>query len=307
MKTVCPNCGFEDEGNFCSKCGAPLKQAGIDIKQPLQTLNEELWTERCPVCQSGKLAEMSQKKFFGLQTSTNLKCNNCNAVFTHDGNKYKLTDVTNKLFLIWQEYNKQSLTTQEWKRISYGGMSDEKQHEADMNEYMTDLKEGKVSIKFRIEGGSSSVILKEKEELQILLPGVALWEPRKVTTTVGGYGGPSFRIAKGVYWRVGAFGAESQSREELKELDRGKLSFTNKRLIFAGTKRISEINLAKIISIEPYSDGIAVRASGKSKIQYFVGINSKQISTTITINERSYQEPFTGLMLKYMIEGLIRR
>lgn len=307
MKITCPNCGVENEGNFCIKCGAPLKQAEVVRKEPPQTLPEALWTEKCPVCQSGRLEETAQKKLFGLRTSTNLTCDKCDAVFVPDGNKYKLTNVMNKLFPIWQEYNKQSLTTEEWKRISYGGMSDDKQHEADMEQYMTDLKEGKVSIKFRIEGGSSSVILKEKEELQMVLPNVALWEPRKVTTTVGGYGGPSFRIAKGVYWRVGAFGAQSQSHEELKELDRGKLTLTNKRLIFAGTKRSNEINLAKIISIEPYSDGIAVRATGKSKIQYFVGVDPKRISTTVTINERSYPEPFTGLMLKYMIEGLVKR
>jgi len=307
VKIICPNCGFEDEGNFCSKCGAPLKQTEVVKKEALQTLPEALWTEKCPVCQSGRLELMAQKKLFGLRTGANFTCNKCYAVFVPDGNKYKLTDITNKLLPIWQEYNKQSLTTEEWKRISYGGISDDKQREADMEQYMTDLKEGKVTIKFRIEGGSFSVILKEKEELQMVLPNIALWEPRKVTTTVGGYGGPSFRIAKGVYWRVGAFGAESRSREELKELDRGKLTLTNKRLVFTGTKRSNEINLAKIISIEPYSDGIAVTASGKSKTQYFVGINPKQISTTITINERSYPEPFTGLMLKYMIEGLVKR
>jgi len=182
-----------------------------------------------------------------------------------------------------------------------------KQREADMEEYMTSLKEGKTSIKFRIEGGSSQVILKENEELQMVLPNISLWEPRKVTTTTGGYGGPSFRVAKGVYFRVGAFGAQSQSHDELKELDRGRLTLTNKRLLFTGAKRTDEYNLAKIISIEPYSDGIAVRTSGRSKVQYFIGIDPKQISTTVTINERNYSEPFSGLMLKYTVEGLIKR
>jgi hypothetical protein len=153
------------------------------------------------------LEEIAQKKLFGLRTSTNLTCNKCDAVFVPDGNKYKLTDVMNKLFPVWQEYNKQSLTTEEWKRISYGGMSDDKQRETDMEQYMTDLKDGRISIRLKIEGGSSSVILKDKEELQIMLPNIALWEPRSVRTTSGGYGGTSFRVAKGIYFRVGAFGA----------------------------------------------------------------------------------------------------
>lgn len=304
MKITCPNCGFVDEGNFCSHCGTPLQQVAITEKET-QPLPEALWTEKCPVCQSGRLKETVQKKLFGLRTGTNLTCTSCNAVFTLDDQKYKLAEFNDKSSQIWQDYGKQSLTIDEWKRISYGGMSDAKQREADMEQWMTSLKEGEVSIK--IAGASSPVILKQKEELQMVLPNISLWEPRKVTRTVGGYGGPSFRIAKGVYWRVGAFGAQSQSHEELKELDQGILTLTNKRLIFSGTKRTNDINVTKIIAIEPYSDGIAVSASGKSKTQYFVGIDPKQISTTITINERSYSEPFSGLMLQYMIEGLVKR
>jgi hypothetical protein len=185
--------------------------------------------------------------------------------------------------------------------------ADMKQREVDMEEYMTSLKEGKTSIKFIMESGSSQVILKENEELQMVLPKIRLWESRTVTTSTGGYGGPSFRVAKGVYFRVGAFGAQSQSHEELKEVDQGLLTLTNKRLLFTGAKRTSEYNLAKIISIEPYKDGIAVRTSGRSKVQYFIGIDPRPISTEVTINGRKYSEPFSGLMLKYMIEGLIKR
>jgi hypothetical protein len=260
------------------------------------------------VCQTGKLEERTQKGLFGLRTSTNLICKSCGAVFSPDGNDYKLTGIASgKPFPVWQEYNKQSLAPEEWKRISYGGVSDAKQREADMEEYLTSLKEGKTSIKFTIEGGSSSVILKPNEELQVQLPNIALWEPRSVRTTTGGYGGPSFRVAKGVYFRVGAFGARSQSHDELKELDQGCLTLTNRRLTYTGAKRTSEINLNKIISIEPYSDGIAVEVSNRSKVQYFVGLDQEQISTTVTINQRSYSEPFTGLVLKYMIEGLLKR
>jgi len=184
---------------------------------------------------------------------------------------------------------------------------DTKQREADMEEYMTSLKEGKISIKLITEGSSSQVILKENEELQMVLPKIRLWEPRTVTTSTGGYGGPSFRVAKGLYFRVGAFRAQSQSHEELKEVDQGLLTLTNKRLLFTGAKRTSEYNLAKIISIEPYQDGIAVRTSGRSKVQYFIGIDPRPISTEVTINGRKYSEPFSGLILKYMIEGLIKR
>ena len=197
-------------------------------------------------------------------------------------------------------------------------MSDAKQRQAEMTavrereqadrkQFVTSLREGKVSIKLQIEGGSSSVILRENEELRMVLPNMALLEARRITTTTGGYGGPSVRVAKGVYLRGGAFGSESQSHDKLKEIDKGRLTLTNKRLIFTGAKRTSEIGLAKIISIETYSDGIAVEASGRSKTQCFVGLGPNRIPTNFTINERSYSEPFTGLTLKYMIEGLVKQ
>jgi hypothetical protein len=306
MKVICPKCGSESEGNFCSKCGTLLQQVYV-VKEEPQNPPEVLWTTRCPVCQSGTLDEITQKKLFGMYHITNLVCDRCNAVFVSYGNKYMLTDIKDKLLPIWQKYNKQSLTTEEWKRISYGGMSEANQRENDLEQYMTNLKEGKVSVKLSIQGGSSSIILKEKEELQLMLPNVVLREARSVRTSSGGYAGPSFRVAKGVYFRTGAFSAQSESHDVLKELDRGRLTLTNKRLIFTGAMRSSEITLSKIVAIEPYSDGIVVRASGHSKIQYFIWKELKEITITLTINERSYHEPFTGLMLKYMIEGNINR
>lgn len=178
---------------------------------------------------------------------------------------------------------------------------------ADMEEWMSLLRDGKVSVKFAIEGGRSEVVLKENEELQIVLPNMALWEARSVRTSSGGYGGPSFRVAKGVSFRLGVFGSHSSSYEDLTEVDRGRLTLTNQRLVFTGAKRTSDIKLTKIVSVEPYEDGIAVQASGRLKTQCFAGIDPTQMVTTITINERTYPVPFTGLILDCMIEGLIKK
>jgi hypothetical protein len=79
---------------------------------------------------------------------------------------------------------------------------------------------------------NSPVLLKRKEELQVVLPNMALWEPRSVRQSTGGYGGPSFRVTRGVYGRMGAFKAQSESHEELKAIDQGAFTLTNKRLIF---------------------------------------------------------------------------
>jgi hypothetical protein len=74
--------------------------------------------------------------------------------------------------------------------------------------------------------------------------------------------------------------------------------------VFSGSKRTVNIPLGKIISIEPYSDAIALRREGKEKAQYFTGINRSTL--TISIQDRKYQEPFSGLMFMYIVEGLTK-
>jgi hypothetical protein len=63
--------------------------------------------------------------------------------------------------------------------------------------------------------------------------------------------------------------------------------------------------LKKIVGIEPYSDGIALRRSNKQKTEYFVGID--QGTLNIRVDERQYSEPFSGLILMYLIQGLMKR
>ena len=305
----CLKCGQDNqvESKFCNKCGAPLEQI-VAPKEELKITPEVIWTERCPVCQSGTLEKITQKKLLGLSHDITLTCNKCNAVFidTH-ANKYRLIDVTNKLLPLWQRYNNQSFTAEEWKNISYVGMLEDKLVESDLMQYITDLNEGKVSIINNIQPRGSLIILKEKEELQISLPNIILSEASSVTTSSGLYGGPSFRITKGVSFRTGAFSSQSQSHDELKQLDRGGLALTNKRLIFSGVLRSSEIALSKIVAVDPHIDGIGVRESGRSKIQYFTWKEVKEIDVRLTINGRSYYAPFNAVMLKGMIEGNIKR
>ena len=224
MSTKCPECGFEDEGNFCSHCGAALPKVGIP---------------------------------------------------------------------------------EEGKHIANGGISVSKPREGDLEQWMTKLREGEISVK--MIGASSPILQKAGEELQVVLPNISLWEPRKVSKSIGGYGGPSIRIAKGVSWRMGAFSARSEAHEEMRNIDNGVFTLTNRRIVFSGKKRSVEIRLDKILSMEPYSDGIAVRSSGSGKTQYFVGINPKQVTMTVTINERQIEEPFTGLVLQHLIEGLVKK
>lgn len=299
MKIKCLKCGFEDDGNFCSNCGSPLPQSKSIEKQTHTNVPEKSsWLDKCPVCQFGILSAITKKKLFGLVTTDEYKCANCGATFARKEEKYKLFQVQDISNTIWQDYGEKRLTSREWKNIAYGGMSDYKQKEVDLETWMTELNNGNIPISMSNE---SPIMLKKNEELQLALPNISLFEPRSIRT--GAYGGPSIRVAKGVSFRVGGFKAESH--EELRNIDNGSFTLTNKRLVFSGVKRTINIDLRKIISIDPYSDSIALRREGKQKTQYFVGINQAEV--TIKVEDREYLEALSGLILMYMIEGINKR
>jgi len=134
---------------------------------------------------------------------------------------------------------------------------------------------------------------------------ISLHEPRAVRQTIGGYSGTSVRVAKGVSFRVGGMKARSESHEELRIIDQGSLVLTNKRLIFIGSKRTTNIDLRKIVAIEPYKDGIVSQRENKQKTEYFIGTNKSTVS--FTNGGRSTTIPITGVVLKAAIQGNIAK
>lgn len=93
-------------------------------------------------------------------------------------------------------------------------------------------------------------------------------ENRTVTQRIN-YGGVGYRvkIMKGVYYRAGSVKVQRITSEQQQVIDRGNVYVTNKRIIFVGTKKNSNIQLSKVLSVTPYSDGVGIeKDSGKSPI-----------------------------------------
>lgn len=99
----------------------------------------------------------------------------------------------------------------------------------------------------------------------------SLHEQRTVTRRIG-YSGPTarVRIAKGVYWRMGNLGVSRTTEDVLKLLDQGTLYLTNKRLLFDGANKTTNVTLKRIINFTVYSDGLRIeKDSGKDQVYQF--------------------------------------
>ena len=95
------------------------------------------------------------------------------------------------------------------------------------------------------------------------------WFEHRVVTKAIKYSGftGSFKITKGVRYRVGQFKPQRITVDQVLEIDRGNIFLTNKRIIFMGTKKNSNIKYSSVLSIVPYSDGVGIeKDSGKSPI-----------------------------------------
>lgn len=260
-------------------------------------------SKKCIACQMGIMSPKTEKVFCGLFSRDSIICEKCGATFRKSDSAYKFVKINDRANNIWKEYGRQTLTAREWVNIGNGGMSDEKQRVVDIEQWLERLSEGTIKISFK--GVETPVIMKPDEELLFTLPAVTLKEPRAIRKSSGGYAGPSFRIAKGVYFRMGRFGSTSESHQEIRNIDRGILTITGERLVFSGNMKTINLDLRKIIQVDPFTDGLALHKEGREKTQYFVW-NENIGRMQLTEGDRSYNEPINGMILKCVMEGAIR-
>ena len=298
----------------------PHTKSTVDNDQHYQESEQDDETPRnpCVICKKVVWCQSTYKGAFGFGTRRMLECNNCGATFEQKGQKYKFSSISDNNSPLWIKYGHQTLNEDEWIRIGNGGVSDyeqeiinqeqiaqkkqelEKQKEKDVNDFLTQLTNGKITIN---SNNPSPVILKKNENLSIIMDNISLQEPRAVRQTQAAYGGPTIRVAKGVSFRLGGASARSESHEEIRVIDQGKLILTNKRLIFIGSKRTVNINLKKIMAVQAYRDGIESQRENKQKPEYFTGTDKHSI--TININNRQSTLPVYGAVLKAAIQGAI--
>ena len=86
-----------------------------------------------------------------------------------------------------------------------------------------------------------------------------------------------------MYYRAGAFKGNPVRTPEMTRLGSGILALTSKHLYFASAQKKFKIPFSKLISIEPYSDGIGVQKDGvTAKPQIFKNIDGWFVHNAIS-------------------------
>jgi hypothetical protein len=113
-----------------------------------------------------------------------------------------------------------------------------------------------------------NIALQKNEHCHMKMDGVQWYELRRVRQKVSysGYSA-SFKVAKGFYLRSGSYSPRTYSTDEMTLIDTGTLYLTNKRIVFTGHSKNSNIRLEKILQIIPDADGVEIgKETGKSPV-----------------------------------------
>lgn len=111
------------------------------------------------------------------------------------------------------------------------------------------------------------IILGKNEYILWTYNDVSLYQEKITKEWIGRSQGMSFRVMKGVYYRVGKSKGHPVEHSSMDFQGKGTLYVTNKNLIFYSEAKSIKIPFNKIVGITPYSDGIAVHKDGTSQRQ----------------------------------------
>ena len=135
---------------------------------------------------------------------------------------------------------------------------------------LRDVLNGIIPQRLSIDSGLP-INLQKGEQLVWAFPGSSYLEDKTRWQYVGKSQGVSIRVMKGVYYRAGSFKGQPVDYTERVHIDTGWVAVTNKNIYFAGSLKSVRLPYTKIVSFEPFSDGIGViRDAATAKPQIFV-------------------------------------
>jgi hypothetical protein len=135
---------------------------------------------------------------------------------------------------------------------------------------LRDIDAGRIPRHVNVEG-PMPLNLGRGEVIIWIFNNASYYTMRTRTQYVGGSHGMSVRIAKGVYYRVGASKGERVQSQQLSQEGVGDFVVTDRCVYFLSSIKVIKLPAKKIVSVTPYADGLAlVREGTTAKPQIFV-------------------------------------
>lgn len=133
-----------------------------------------------------------------------------------------------------------------------------------------DLLNGSVPTRLKLDG-ALALNLQKNEQIIWAFPGTEYLEDKTRRHYVGRSKGISVRVMKGVYYRAGAFKGHPVEYTERVSHGQGLFVLTTKHIYFHGVAKSFRVPYQKVVSFEPYSDGIGItRDAANAKAQTFI-------------------------------------
>jgi len=112
---------------------------------------------------------------------------------------------------------------------------------------------------------AKNIVTQKDEKIYWIEPSSLLEEKVVDRRYKGGSRGVSFRIMKGVNYRIGGHKGHYEVEKRNVEVSSGNLIITNKRIIFSGDKKSLSTKLDKIIDINLFTNGLQFSEINKNK------------------------------------------
>ena len=135
-------------------------------------------------------------------------------------------------------------------------------------------------------------LMRKGDEAVYLESAAALMKEVAIREYQGGYGGYSFRIAKGVRYSTGRTrGRSVVVGTELQVADTGILAVSSKRLVYLGSKKSMEFPFAKLLSFEVFNNGIRLHSSNRQTTPLFKLESGDVVAATLNQAMQRFEEP----------------
>ena len=123
--------------------------------------------------------------------------------------------------------------------------------------------------------GDFPFLLSKNENILWMFRGITLLQQKVRREYRGRSSGVSMRVCKGVYYRTGGFRGTPVETSYMAHIGTGSVCLTDKNLYFHSPEKSLKIPISKILSLEPYSNGLGLQKDGANdKPMFFENLNS---------------------------------